>query len=141
MAAAGIEKDKDLILDGVNLLPYLSGKKKGNPHDKLFWRKLDEAGARNGKYKLIRLKNYGSVLYNLTNDLGETNNLITKESTTAKELLESLSDWESKMIAPLWREGKAWEDVTYHIHQKLMENKEVLYKDPKGKNNILNHKN
>jgi len=141
LAAAGIEKDKDLILDGVNLLPYLSGKNKGNPHDKLFWRKLDEAGARNGEYKLIRLKNYGSVLYNLTNDLGETNNLITKESNTAKELLESLSDWESKMIAPLWREGKAWEDVTYHIHQKLMENKEVLYKDPKGKKNILNHKN
>ena len=45
------------------------------------------------------------------------------------------------MIAPLWREGKAWEDVTYHIHQKLMENEEVLYKDPKGKKNILNQKN
>jgi arylsulfatase A-like enzyme len=141
LAAAGIEKDKDLILDGVDLLPYLSGDKKGNPHDKLFWRKLDESGARNGEYKLIRLKNYGSVLYNLTNDLGETNNLISKESSTANKMLESLSDWDSKLITPLWREGKAWEDVTYYIHQKLMKNEEVFYKDPKGKKNISNHKN
>ncbi len=141
MAAAGIKKDKGLILDGVDLLPYLLEDKNGNPHDKLFWRKLDEAGARNGEYKLIRLKNYGSVLYNLTNDLGETNNLIKKENITANEMLESLSDWESNLITPLWREGKAWEDVTYHIHQKLMGNEEILYKEPKGKKNISNHKN
>jgi hypothetical protein len=24
---------------------------------------------------------------------------------------------------PLWGEGKPWEDVTYHIHQQLMQNK------------------
>jgi len=139
IAAAGIEKDKNLILDGTNLLPYLLGEKQGNPHDKLFWRKLDEAGVRIGAHKLIRLKNYGSVLYNLTNDLGETDNLLTKETTTANELLENLSIWESKMIAPLWREGKPWEDVTYHIHQQLMENKPALYKEPSGKKSLLNH--
>ncbi|MHB0756740.1 sulfatase-like hydrolase/transferase [Polaribacter sp. M15] len=139
MAAAGIEINKNLLLDGTNLLPYLSGKKKGNPHKKLFWRKLDEAAARMGDYKLIRLKNYGSVLYNLTNDLGETNNLITKDSLAANQLLRNLSNWESKMIAPLWRESKAWEEVTYHIHLQLIKNKEVLFKDPRGKKSLLSH--
>jgi hypothetical protein len=27
------------------------------------------------------------------------------------------------MMDPLWGEGKPWEDVTYHIHQQLMQNK------------------
>jgi arylsulfatase A-like enzyme len=139
LAAAGIEKDDDLILDGTNLLPYLSGEKQGNPHDKLFWRKLDEAGARIGDHKLIRLKNYGSVLYDLSNDLSETTDLATKEPIVFNNLLNSLSEWESQMVNPLWREGKPWEDVTYNIHKRLMQNKPALYKEPEGKTNISNH--
>ena len=35
--AAGIPIPDDLKLDGVSLLPYLDGSKKGNPHDSLIW--------------------------------------------------------------------------------------------------------
>ena len=133
LAAAKIDKKEDLVLDGVNLIPYLLKEKSGNPHAELYWRKLDEAGARIGDHKLIRLKNFGATLYNLSNDLGETNNLATKDTLVFNHLLKELSAWESKMIDPLWLEGKLWEDVTYHIHQRLMENKPVLYKDPSGK--------
>lgn len=139
IAAANIEKDKDLVLDGTNLLPYLLGKKQGNPHDKLFWRKLDEAGVRVGDHKVIRLKNYGSVMYNLSSDLGEVINLATTDTTTFNYLSKNLLLWESKMTEPLWKEGKPWEDVTYHIHQRLMENKPVLHKAPSDKNKNLSH--
>jgi arylsulfatase A-like enzyme len=130
LAAANIQRDADLILDGVNLLPYLTGEKSGNPHKELYWRKLDGSAARIGDYKLVRLKDYGSVLYDLANDLGETKNLSSKDSIRFNNLTKNLSLWESEMMDPLWGEGKPWEDVTYHIHQQLMQNKKVLYKEP-----------
>jgi arylsulfatase A-like enzyme len=139
LAAANINKNTDLVLDGVNLLPYLTQKKKGNPHTELYWRKLDESAARIGDFKLIQLKGYGATMYDLSNDLGEINNLSTKETITFQQLKNNLSVWESKMSIPLWFEGKPWEDVTYHIHQRLMDNKTVLYKEPFKKTNKASH--
>ncbi|GAA4809793.1 sulfatase-like hydrolase/transferase [Litoribaculum gwangyangense] len=134
IAAAKIKTEDNLELDGTNLIPYLSGQKKGNPHDELYWRKLDESAVRIGDYKLIHLKDYGSTMYNLANDLGETYNLASEDSAQFNLLLNSLKEWESQLEDPLWHEGKPWEDVTYQIHQNLMNNKPVLYKSPSDKN-------
>lgn len=130
LAAAQIKKDDTLILDGVNLLPYLTGKKSGDPHDRLYWRKLEESAVRVGNYKLIHLEGYGSTMYNLSNDIGEMSNISSKDTILFNSLSSSLSQWSSNMAKPLWREGKAWESVTYYIHHQLMENKPVLYKEP-----------
>lgn len=132
LAAAQIEKDSNLVLDGVNLLPYLENKKQGNPHHQLYWRKLDDAAARLGDLKLVRLDNYGATLYNLSEDIGETQNLAKKDSTSFNLLKSNLKTWESQMESPKWKEGKAWMDVTYYIHKQLMENKKVAYKSPAG---------
>ncbi|GIZ09702.1 sulfatase-like hydrolase/transferase [Flavobacterium sp. UMI-01] len=131
MAAASIEKEEGLLLDGMNLLPYMKGEKTGHPHGKLFWRKLEESAARIGAYKLIRLERYGYTFYNLQNDLGETIDLSKKEKPDFQNAIKELETWEEYLMPPLWREDKDWMEVTYHIHQRLMENKEVLYKDPK----------
>lgn len=133
LVAAGIEKEENLIIDGVDLLPYLKGEKSGNPHNELYWRKLEESAARIGDYKLIRLKDFGETMYNLSNDLGETNDLSTQDSINYNQLLNGLSVWESKMIEPLWDEGRPWMDVTYHIQKRLMQNKEAMYKSPSDK--------
>lgn len=127
--AAKIEQPKTLQLDGVDLLPYLEDAKKGNPHETLFWRKLNESAVRAGDFKMISIDDYGSVLYNLNEDLGETQNLMVSEIIIADSLKTSYSVWESKLMAPLWNESKAWMDVTYYIHKQLMENKEAEYKD------------
>ncbi|MCG1035778.1 sulfatase-like hydrolase/transferase [Polaribacter sargassicola] len=137
IAAAKIREDNNLVLDGVNLLPFLKGDKKGNPHNKLFWRKLEEAAARVGDYKLIRLKNYGSVLYNLKEDLGETTNLKEKNIDEYQLLQNELKSWETKMIEPLWQEEEDWMQVTHHIHKRLMENKEILYSNPNKMKRVL----
>ncbi|MFH6768597.1 sulfatase-like hydrolase/transferase [Gaetbulibacter aquiaggeris] len=139
LAAADIKKEDHLILDGVNLLPYLLQEKSGSPHAELYWRKLDESAARLGDYKLVKLKGYGSTMYNLSNDLGELNDLSAKDTVALNQISTKLSTWESKMITPLWREGKPWEDVTYHIQKRLMENKPVLYKDPAEEKEYLSH--
>ena len=136
ISAAGIEPGEHQILDGVDLLPFLKGEKTGNPHEELYWRKLDEAAARLGQHKLIRLKNYGTTMYNLSEDLGEINNLSNSQKDIHQTLQENLLKWEEQLMAPLWGEGEAWEEVTYHIHQRLMENKEVLYQEPKQKKKL-----
>jgi len=116
-------------VDGVNLIPYLKGNLKGNPHEKLFWRKLNEAGARIGDKKLVRLKGYGSTFYDLKNDLGEMNDLTNTDKSTSDFLKKELEFWETGLMEPLWDEG-AWMPVTFHIQQRLMQNKPLLYNTP-----------
>lgn len=130
LAAAGIAQPDSLTLDGVNVLPYLQGEKEGDPHKALYWRKLEEAAARIGNYKLVRLEGYGATLYDLSTDLGEANDLSAQQPETKNQLLKALSDWEADMSEPLWLEPKAWMEVTYYIHQQLMQNKETEYRSP-----------
>ena len=61
-SAAGIQIDTlSQPLDGVNLLPYFTQERVGDPHEKLFWRKDQMAAVRIGDYKLIRVKGVGEV--------------------------------------------------------------------------------
>lgn len=133
LAAAKIDNTTNISLDGVSLLPYLINKKQGNPHDKLFWRKLEEAGVRVDNHKLIRLKYFGYTMYDLDQDLGETQNLSKSNTLKLNKLIEELEQWETEMSEPLWFEEKGWMDVTYNIHKQLMQNKKVTQKEPKGK--------
>ncbi|MDO5968701.1 sulfatase-like hydrolase/transferase [Flavivirga aquimarina] len=137
IAAANINKEEGLILDGVNLLPYLKGEKKGNPHKKLFWRKLEESAARIGLYKLIGLENHGYTFYNLEHDLAETNDLSQEKKKDFNDAIHEFKVWETQLMKPLWAEDRDWMDVTYHIHKRLMENKEVLYDNPKDMKALL----
>jgi hypothetical protein len=100
---------------------------------KLFWRKLEESAARIGDYKMISLKGHGSVLYNLKNDLGETQDLSSTKKNILRDVVNEYQAWESQLAQPLWEEGRAWMDVSFHIHERLMQNKEPLYKDPSQK--------
>jgi len=129
LAAADISEDKTLGLDGKDLIPYLKEEIAGDPHDKLFWRKLNEAAARIGDNKLVRLEGYGSTLYNLKNDLGETSDLTQSDKTTSENLHKELELWETGLMEPLWYEEE-WMDVTFHIQKRLMENKPILYTSP-----------
>ncbi len=131
MAYCGLKSErKALPLDGVNLLPYLNGKKKGDPHEMLFWRKQDMAAVRSGDYKLIRVQGVGSRLYNLKDNLDEDVDLLEKEPSIAKKLNKKLEKWEKGLVNPmLWDEG-VWNDVTRNIHQELMNNKKVTIFSP-----------
>ncbi|WP_372755752.1 sulfatase-like hydrolase/transferase [Mariniflexile sp.] len=129
LAAANIEKPQNLHLDGANLIPYLIGNKQGNPHEQLYWKKLDKSAVRMGDYKMISLDGYGSVMYNLKEDIGESHNIMNSETEIAARLKSSYGTWKSTLIQPFWDEGKEWMGLTYYIHKQLMENKKVEYKD------------
>ncbi len=129
LAAANIAKPDDLILDGANLIPYLKNEEQGDPHPQLYWRKLDKSAARIGDYKIINLEGYGSVMYNLSNDLGETIDLSKENPNEFNQIMDEYDKWQTQLMKPLWSEGQEWESVCYHIHKQLMQNKEAEYKD------------
>lgn len=129
MDAAGISSEKVAQpLDGVSLLPYLYGRKQGDPHTTLFWRKMDTRAVRNGIYKLIMTEGVDTVLYNTKNDMGEMHNLRSKEPLLINESMQLLQQWEKGCIDPLWIE-EGWSEITNSYHERLMHNKIFEAKD------------
>ena len=100
-AAAGAELPKDRILDGVDLLPYLTGKKTSKPHELLFWRSGKRHATRKGKWKLVHMGEEDE-LFDLLVDPGESKNLVTKEPEVLKKLQRNFQKWNAQMIEPLW---------------------------------------
>ena len=116
------EKGLHKPIDGVSLLPYLSGEKSGNPHEALFWRKMDTRAIRSGSYKLIITRGVDSVLYNMDQDVEEMHDLLSSEPEKARELMEQLSEWEQACCKdPLWIED-GWAEITNGLHERLMKN-------------------
>lgn len=120
-------------IDGVSLLPYLTGKKTGDPHDVLFWRKMDTRSVREGNYKLIMTVGVDTVLYNLKSGIDEMDNRISNEPEKALHLINLLEEWEQKeCIAPKWYE-ESFRKVTNKYHRMLMENEIKTADDLKKK--------
>lgn len=120
----------DKAYDGVSLLPYFTGAKTGNPHEKLFWRKEEMAAARNGAHKMIRVDDLGYRLYDLEADLGETRDLSRQDSAQLQTMQQELRSWEAGLIDPRWVESPEWNDVTWWIHHDLFHNQKVRAKSP-----------
>ncbi len=96
-------------LDGVNLLPFLSGEKASAPHDLLFWRTNGPGGnnaVRRGSMKLVRLGKAEPELYDLAADIGESKNLAAEKPEVVKELVAAIADWEKGTIAPIFESPK-----------------------------------
>ena len=73
------------------------------------------------------------MLYDLTTDISEGNDLSKTDNINVQLMSDKLQNWERTLMTPLWKEDKPWMDVTFHIHQMLMENKEVQFKQPSSK--------
>jgi len=133
LKAAGGSLEQERPLDGVDLLPYITGQQPGVPHRQLYWRKLECAAMRDGYWKLIRLDNYGYALYNLKDDLGEKNNLAAQMPEKVEELRRKLEAWESDKIQPLWKEAPRWTTVRYNYHVAIFETGNPPENKPKAK--------
>ncbi|RKX34921.1 MAG: N-acetylgalactosamine 6-sulfate sulfatase [Verrucomicrobia bacterium] len=95
--------DPECPLDGVNLIPYLTGRKSGIPHDAIYLRKFDQQryAVRRGDYKLV-LPGTGKkpVLFNLEQDIGETNNILKSVPEKAGELEALRKQWDAELVEP-----------------------------------------
>ncbi|MBU2950823.1 sulfatase [Tamlana agarivorans] len=111
--AGGDEKNMT-DLDGVNLLPFISGENKARPHETLFWKKEVRGAIRYKDLKLIRYPDRPAELYNLAEDEAEVNNIASANPTLVNELYKRFFEWEVSLERPHWMlkhlyEGKAIE--------------------------------
>lgn len=103
LTAAGVALPTDRELDGVNLMPYLTGKSKGSPHEWLFWRAGRNHAARYGDWKLLLINNEEKVkLFHLGKDLGEKNDVAAQNPEIVTKMRAALLNWSSKMKKPGW---------------------------------------
>jgi arylsulfatase A-like enzyme len=112
-------------LDGVNLLPFLDGSVVGEPHEMLFWRRGVAAAVRAGDWKLIRSESNPTLLFDLAQDLAETENLAAQHPDKVNELLAALDAWERDLAPPKWTEGEKWERNQVMKHRMEVSSREM----------------
>lgn len=98
-------------LDGRSLLGV--GGEPADGHQSLFWRYDVMAAVRSGNWKLLRFPDRPPQLYDLSVDIGESNNLAARRPETVIRLMEELFAWEAGLIHARWNTGTFWsqEDV------------------------------
>ena len=96
LAATGAAVPADTKLDGINLLPILSGKAPVAERN-LFWRiksgGRSQTAVRSGDQKLV-IDGTNAMLYNVRLDLGERNDLAATEPRVAARLWGLLKAWQ-----------------------------------------------
>ena len=107
IAASGVSAEGLPARDGVDLLPYLTRQRAGEPHDVLYWRMpilpheraawgtIPAGALRKGDWKIVREKTPGGdsrwQLFHLGRDIGEKRDLAAQEP---EKLAELSSAWE-----------------------------------------------
>lgn len=88
-------------LDGVNLIPFLTGKNKGFPHDYLYWRNFDQQrlAIRARTEKMITQPNT-DFLFQIKTDSGETINRAQKATPILKKLKGKAMQWNGQLVNP-----------------------------------------
>ncbi len=108
VAATAVEiagEKTDEKLDGVNLIPFLIGKKSGPPHEFLTWRWIAQAAIREGNWKLL-VGGDRVYLYDLASDPGEKINVIAENPSVTKRLRGLLGVWAEELVPPGLVTGK-----------------------------------
>ena len=132
LEASNVNKEFMINADGKNIMNFLNDNNIKN--ENLFWRKDKMATVRSGDYKLIRLNDTSTVLYNIKKNYYEDFDLKINESQVHDSLLKLLSSWENTLIDPNWIENKNWNIVTEMIYQDLMGNKDIRAVSPRDLN-------
>ncbi|MFZ4765002.1 MAG: sulfatase [Roseimicrobium sp.] len=95
VALAGAKDIAAQPLDGVNLMPFLTGENQASPHDTLYWRWMSQAAVQEFPWKLIALGNRERLLFDITQPEGEAieRNLMAKHPDIAARLEGKLKAW------------------------------------------------
>ncbi len=131
--------------DSVNLLPYLRGEKNGAPHEFLFWRAKPNMAVRWGDWKLWKVNrtdktlddltlggrrlpqvDYSddsptgqlTVLYNLSEDKGELENVAEDHPEIVKRLESELESWNTHLAEPLWPSNRS---TLHELHGQMVQ--------------------
>lgn len=101
VAVAGLEAASGL--DGVDLIPYLTRKRPGPPHEQLFWHSAAGAqyAARGLDRKYVRTLDREAELYAILDDMSESVNVSDGDPMSA-ELGKAVDAWHAEHPPPAW---------------------------------------
>ena len=122
VGAAGLKMPEKQTTDGINLLPFINGKKDSKPHDWLCWQnrswmpredgapvkprpKVHNSAIRKGNWKLVRLNEKITSddpppawqLYDLADDIGERKDVADQHDGIVEALSAQFNRWRSSM--------------------------------------------
>jgi arylsulfatase A len=116
LAVANVAPAKTQVLDGTSLLPVLRKPDATLERDALYWHlphyhhSTPASAIRQGDWKLLEFFEDGALeLYNLRDDLGETNNLAAKFPDRAKAMHTALKTWRKEVQAQMPQRNPAYE--------------------------------
>jgi arylsulfatase A-like enzyme len=102
--AAGAALPADRTIDGVSLLPFLTGQRSDAPHKALFWRSGASQTAVVDGWKLNISDPPGKAwLFDMRNDPTERNNLAELHPDKVKELIAALNAHNAEQAPPAWQ--------------------------------------
>jgi arylsulfatase A-like enzyme len=101
---AGAALPTDRKIDGVDLMPFLSGTSDGRPHRTLFWRSGPYFTLLDGDWKIqVMDKPYAKTwLYDLKTDPLEKTNLAARDPAQTATLTTELRGIDAQQARPLW---------------------------------------
>jgi len=107
LGAANIEPPKNIKIDGKNLIPFLTDKKFGEPHETLYWKNATYQAIIHDDWKLMRSSHpkKQEYLFNLENDPYEKNNLASVEIDIKNSLHRMMDEHVESMPKPKWRQS------------------------------------
>ena len=141
-AAAGSDETAQ---DSVNLLPYLRGENSDPPHEFLFWRANPNMAVRWGNWKLWKVNktdktvddlviagrrlpqvDYAgdspmgqmTVLYDLSADVAEQENLADRHPEVVERLESELEEWNAQLAEPMWPSNRS---TLYDLHGQMIQ--------------------
>jgi arylsulfatase A-like enzyme len=102
LAAAGGTSERPI--DGVDLVPFLTGEREGAPHAELFWRYGDQWAVRAGDWKLVQWKGLETPrLVDLAHDPREESDRSAAEPELVRRLQARYAQWNAEQAAPRWQ--------------------------------------
>lgn len=98
LEASGAVPPEDI--DGVSLIPHLTGATTDPPHDVIVIRNGSRYSVRQNDWKLFKNSNAAPSLFNLADDIGETTNLADTHPEIVTSLLHELTHFEAGSDKP-----------------------------------------
>jgi len=95
LAAAGIEPDPNVVLDGFDMLPVLRSERP-SPRTEMFWQRRADRAARVGNWKWVDSRR-GGGLFDLSSDVAEQHDLSTEHPDELRRLQDRFTDWQQQM--------------------------------------------
>ncbi len=94
---AGVAPPETVVVDGFDMMPILAEGKPSLRHS-MYWKRRAQEAARVDHWKWIRNES-GTWLFDLSNDVGERDNLVEKLPDKARQMQTHFENWLKEMAA------------------------------------------